>query len=127
MRRIDRLIREAREAATSRGHKLAPFARYGSAAHRGASSKCVVCGAYVQVSDAPMPNEIDIGGTAVALECDHVRKQQGALDYHIKTGEPLSHREALGIYYSGVVPCWWEFENVGGGLYKYVGEREGAD
>ena len=127
MRRIDRLIREARDAATARGHKLAPFARYGSAAHRGASSKCVKCGAFIQVTSSPMPNEIDIGGTAVALGCDDVREQAAVLERHIETGEPLSYDEAHTIYDYGVVGCWWEFENVGGDLYKYVGEREGAD
>ena len=126
MRRIDRLIREARDAATSRGHKMAPFARYGEV-RKGAATHCTKCNAGVQIQEAPFPNEIAIGGIAVGADCASVLLQQEMLKCHLETGEPLSYDEAHTIYDYGVVSCWWEFENVGGGLYKYVGEREGAD
>lgn len=32
-------------------------------------SICELCGMYVDVKVKPLPNEIDIGGTAVALNC----------------------------------------------------------
>lgn len=71
--------------------------------------------------------KLDVRGLTVELDCDGVREQRDILERHLATGEPLSYDEAHTIYDYGVVSCWWEFENVGGGLYKYVGEREGAD
>ena len=32
-------------------------------------TNCIYCDMYVQVIPKPYPNEIDIGGTAVALDC----------------------------------------------------------
>jgi hypothetical protein len=34
---------------------------------------CTKCGKYVQVCTKPQPNEIDIGGTAVALNCKNIK------------------------------------------------------
>jgi len=33
------------------------------------SSKCKVCGAYVTINDNPAPNDIEIGGAALAVHC----------------------------------------------------------
>ena len=30
---------------------------------------CIICSAWVQVNTLPLPNQIDIGGPAVALNC----------------------------------------------------------
>lgn len=61
------LKREARESATWRGHKLRPFVTY----HDGkvATATCRDCPVSVTVNTHPAPNEIDIGGDAVAINC----------------------------------------------------------
>jgi hypothetical protein len=60
------LMIEANEAATFRGHKLAAWvARDGGVA----VSFCLTCGRGVQVSANPAPNEIDMAGEALALNC----------------------------------------------------------
>lgn len=68
MRKIDALIKEAREAAEWRGHNLYRFKH-----HNGyrviASTECKDCGYYVGVNARPLPNEIEISGSAVALNC----------------------------------------------------------
>ena len=37
-----------------------------------AYSRCKICGMEVSVNVKPMPNEIDIGGEAVALDCTNL-------------------------------------------------------
>lgn len=63
MTRRDALKREARAVAAWRGHNLG---RFENATDYRAIAECD-CGAYVQVNAKPMPNQIDIGGDAVAL------------------------------------------------------------
>ena len=62
-----RLKREAREGATWRGHKMTPFRLYSPGGKF--YSECVRCGRSVSVVLRPLPNEIDIGGEAVAVGC----------------------------------------------------------
>ena len=66
MTRLERLIREAREAAQFRGHNLTRFDRR----THGAYAECVNCQKWVAVETRPMPNSIDIGGPAVAVGCE---------------------------------------------------------
>ena len=66
MRTIERLKREAKEAATWRGHELGKFKRHEWRTSHCATAECS-CGAIVTVNSRPMPNEIDICGDAVAL------------------------------------------------------------
>lgn len=66
MRKLERLRKEALISCNSRGHKMNQFNRtyrhwWGSA--------CSVCGKMVNLNDDPLPNEIAIGGSAVALSC----------------------------------------------------------
>jgi hypothetical protein len=70
MRLIDRLKRDARRAATFRGHKLSRFAAHHFQTKL-ASATCTHegCEAKVTVNTFPQPHEIDVGGTAVALNC----------------------------------------------------------
>jgi len=68
MKRIDRLILEAKQAAKFRGHDLFSFTHVKDVP-RLANSVCRKCGAYVGVNAKPQPNEIDIGGEAVAVNC----------------------------------------------------------
>ena len=66
MRTIDRLKKEALESCELRGHIMGRFAHV---APERAYSICRRCGLEVTVDSRPMPNEIDIGGQAVALSC----------------------------------------------------------
>jgi len=60
------LKREARHAVQQRGHRLGAWIP----SHAGrACAECAVCGAWVTVNRYPMPNEIEVGGSAVAIEC----------------------------------------------------------
>jgi hypothetical protein len=70
MRLMDRLKKEARKAATFRGHELSKFKAH-SFQTKLASATCLKagCQASVQVNTFPQPHEIDVGGTAVALDC----------------------------------------------------------
>lgn len=68
MRRIERLRLEALESCTFRGHDMGRFKTHDywktmKCAH------CKVCDMQVAVNSNPAPNDIDIGGEAVALDC----------------------------------------------------------
>jgi len=65
MRKIERLKREALEACRFRGHTMHPFINFGVTAY----SQCKICGRSVAVHPYPRPNDIEIGGEAVALHC----------------------------------------------------------
>ena len=75
MRKIDRLIKEAKESMEFRGHTptQADIAKLGGirTARRWYSAMvhCKDCRMWVQCLDYPLPNQIDIGGPAVALNC----------------------------------------------------------
>lgn len=64
---------EAHEACRNRGHNMTRFTRIGKSYRTGKwnwwRSRCKDCGAEVDVKMNPQPNEIDIGGNAVALNC----------------------------------------------------------
>ena len=60
------LKRQAREAATARGHDLTNFQRYAACSYE---AECRKCGKTVDVLVRPMPNETHIAGEAVALGC----------------------------------------------------------
>jgi len=74
-----KLKRDATESAARRGHVLRRFWKIEPTrseeippfANRGEwwRSECVHCWADVDVHTQPMPNEIDIGGEAIALNC----------------------------------------------------------
>jgi len=66
MRRIERLKKEALHSCKRRGHEMSRWTTW----PRSYMSECVKCGLYVQVIPKPLPNEIEIGGTAVAVNCD---------------------------------------------------------
>ena len=67
MTKLDRLIKEAGESCQYRGHRMSRFQHTESQTQ--AYSYCRVCGCDVGVKTNPLPNEIDIGGEAVALDC----------------------------------------------------------
>lgn len=63
---IERLKQSAKRSAFWRGHRLSRFSHY---TPDNAVARCTVCPAEVQVLSRPAPNQIDIGGEAVALNC----------------------------------------------------------
>lgn len=74
MTKLQSLKKEAREGCEWRGHKMGNFQNLGKGYlgeyHIGEwRATCKVCGMDVDVNIKPSPNEIDIAGTAVALDC----------------------------------------------------------
>ncbi len=72
MSKLNRLKREAMEACNFRRHEMTHWKTLQSMTpDRGAIvlSKCQVCGRDVMVLTRPMPNDIEIGGEAVAEDC----------------------------------------------------------
>ena len=63
------LKKRAKAASKLRGHKLGLWRVFPGKSRTICNAKCEVCGAEVQCNDHPLPNEIEIGGTAVALNC----------------------------------------------------------
>ena len=66
MNAMKKLQKEAKESSRFRQHDLAEFVQLGP--HL-AVAECVHCGMEVACNTRPQPNEIDIGGEAVALDC----------------------------------------------------------
>jgi hypothetical protein len=84
MTKLQRLQAQARMSAENRGHTLAPFSLL---APGNAVSKCTVCNREVQVLTKPAPNQIDVGGEAVALRCtadDMLRKPSRAMQRQMR-------------------------------------------
>ena len=67
---IEELENEAKVACEIRGHQLGEWEVFSRGGRNYANNKCMTCGKEVQVIDRPMPNEIDVGGEAVALNCE---------------------------------------------------------
>jgi hypothetical protein len=68
--KLRRLKQEALDGCTWRGHKMGKF--YGGKTYESSSgqmSKCKNCSASVTVIPNPMPNQTNIMGDAVALNC----------------------------------------------------------
>ena len=63
---ITRLKKEALEATTFRGHQMSKWQRWTPFNY---VTHCISCSAEAQVLSDPAPNQIDIGGEAVALNC----------------------------------------------------------
>lgn len=64
MKKIDRLRRKAKKSAEQRGHTLSKFQH-----HDVIYAFCNKCKMSVFLNPDPMPNEIEISGRAVALNC----------------------------------------------------------
>lgn len=63
------LKRKAQSATHARGHRMAWTLYLEEPRGPFLYAQCRNCGAYVQVLDKPRANEIEIGGTAVAINC----------------------------------------------------------
>ena len=57
------LEREALESAARRGHDMSNFDEF-------LTSECRRCGLTVYVDEYPGPNDICLGGSALAIECE---------------------------------------------------------
>lgn len=65
---LERLVAEAERTCTDRGHGI-EWHRIN--AYDGiAEGSCVRCGKTVRCLSRPAPNQIDVGGEAVALNCE---------------------------------------------------------
>ncbi len=65
--RLDYLIDRAMESCRFRGHDMG---HWQASPQRGSAySRCQRCDAQVTVKVDPLPNNIDIGGSAVAVHC----------------------------------------------------------
>jgi hypothetical protein len=63
---LDNLLRDGKESAALRGHRMGDNVYLSfTCAH----ANCIDCGMEVYANTLPMPNEIDISGEAVALNC----------------------------------------------------------
>lgn len=67
MKTLEQLKKEATESAEFRGHRITWIDTITRRGMR-TNGSCG-CGEWVQVLTNPMPNDIAIGGTAVALNC----------------------------------------------------------
>lgn len=70
MRKIERLRQEAVEACKYRGHDMGRFHQADFFKTTLRYARCRVCGKQVIINSHPAPNEIEIGGRAVALTCE---------------------------------------------------------
>jgi hypothetical protein len=66
MTRLAKLKQRSLESANWRKHTMSRFKALGQYHHL---STCIACGAEVLVNLKPQPNEIDVGGEAVAVNC----------------------------------------------------------
>lgn len=67
---------EAMDAASFRGHAVILWQAPHHGEHRSYQlGTCTDCGMQVCINTRPMPNEIDIGGELVALNCPQCRER----------------------------------------------------
>ena len=65
--KLDALRCEPYDSTTWRGHLIGPWT---TGDRKLSTSACLHCGRTVTVNARPMPNEINIGGEAVAINCE---------------------------------------------------------
>lgn len=66
MDKLSKLKREAMQSCNYRGHSMKRFV---NGNYSNSVSVCKVCGMGVWVLDKPLPNETQISGLAVAINC----------------------------------------------------------
>lgn len=74
--KLSTLKRIAQSATTFRGHRMQWEAPSGHADRMQQLAVCRLCGADVQLLTYPLPNQIDIGGPAVAITCTHSKGEK---------------------------------------------------
>lgn len=74
MTKLRRLKKEALESCKFRGHRMGRFISYNPffefTSLTTAYAHCKICDKQVTVCTKPLPNEVEIGGEAVALYCE---------------------------------------------------------
>ena len=71
MTKLERLRKEALAACEYQGHKMKRFQKiYNGIAGITAFSNCKICDKQAVIIEKPQPNEIDVGGEAVAVGCE---------------------------------------------------------
>jgi hypothetical protein len=60
------ILNEVEETVIWRGHKLTSWEQYG---RNNYLASCIKCNAIARVNLNPLPNETEVSGKAVALEC----------------------------------------------------------
>ena len=76
MEKARRLKRDALKSCISRKHEIGNFFRPVNPIggyHRFLRSFCKDCHMFVDITPYPLPNEVEIGGSAVAMSCKRVR------------------------------------------------------
>ncbi len=72
MEKLEMLKEQAERSAEFRGHILGPWKSnliFPSRKRKVELSICINCGEWAEVDTCPLPNGINVGGTAVAVEC----------------------------------------------------------
>ncbi len=68
--RLSTLRKSAQQSTKWRGHRMTWGSPYGRAGGpKSQNGQCRDCGAYVFVHERPAPNDIAVGGLAVAVNC----------------------------------------------------------
>lgn len=67
---LNTLQQRARKSTIARGHSMQWDAPFQSNGGWGVNAKCRHCGKTLTVMTRPLPNQIAVGGEAVALDCD---------------------------------------------------------
>ncbi len=68
--KLSTLKKQAQKTTASRGHKMKWGQVFGRGGYRGlGQTGTCQCGCYVQILEKPYPNEINIGGSALARNC----------------------------------------------------------
>lgn len=107
MTKYNRLRLEALESCNRRGHTMSKFRRKSWPEHRVWNSVCGVCGMNVNINLNPMSNDIEIGGTAVALDC--ISKKYGLTD---KEFDIYLHRVVVEVYGIRAVSLMYDMPEV---------------
>lgn len=102
MGKLQELKREAEQACYFRRHTMMePWEDHDTrdGGREGAHAVCLDCGMTVSVLTKPSPNEIDVGGKAVALTCEPRVVVDFARVYGdwVQQGPPCSMREFLRV------------------------------
>lgn len=67
--KLSTLKKKAQQATAWRGHRMKWGPVYGTPTTQSQNAECRDCAAVVSIHEMPAPNGIDIGGSAVAINC----------------------------------------------------------
>lgn len=72
MKKLEMLKEKAERSAEYHGHTLGPWKPnliFPTTSRTVELSMCIYCGEWAEVDTCPLPNGINVGGTAVAVDC----------------------------------------------------------